>query len=48
MRKITTRWVPQYLTEKNRQDMVNFCKENLAIYRDGSGRLCDILTRDET
>ncbi len=27
---------------------MNFCLENLAIYRDGAGRLCDILTGDET
>lgn len=48
MKKVTSRWVPHELSEKNRQDRVNICKENLAIYKSGPGRLCDILTGDET
>jgi len=48
LKKVTSRWVPHELTLKNRQDRVKICQENLAIYRDGPGRLCDILTGDET
>ena len=48
MRKIASRWGPRYLNEKNRKDRVNICIKKLAIYRDGPGRLCDILTRDKT
>lgn len=48
MKKISSRWVPHELTERNRQDRLRICQDNLAIYRDGPGRLCDILTGDET
>lgn len=48
LKKIVSRWVPHELTPKNRQDRLQICRENLAIYRDGPGRLCDILTGDET
>ena len=48
LKKVTSRWVPHELSEKNRQDRVNICKENLAFYKSGPGRLCDILRGDET
>lgn len=48
LRKVTSRWVPHELTVENRQERVKACKENLAYYRDGPGRLSDILTEDET
>jgi hypothetical protein len=48
LKKVVSRWVPHELTSKNRQDRLKICQENLAIYRDGPGRLCDILTGDET
>lgn len=48
LKKVTSRWVPHNLTDQNRQIRVEYCKENLAIYRDGPGRLCDILTEDES
>jgi len=41
-RKDTSRWVPYALTDQNRKKRVDFCKENLAIYRDGPGHLYDI------
>ena len=47
LRKISSRYVPHMLTDENKKKRVKFCKENLAFYRDGSGRLCDILTGDE-
>jgi [histone H3]-lysine36 N-dimethyltransferase SETMAR len=48
LRKVTSRWVPHELSDKNRQERVKACQENLAYYRDGPGRLSDILTGDET
>jgi len=48
LRKITSRWVPHQLTPDQKQERVNICKENLKRFREGSGRLCDIITGDET
>lgn len=48
LKKITSRWVPHELTPKQKQQRVNICKENLKRFREGSGRLCDIVTGDET
>lgn len=47
LRKVSSRYVPHLLTDENRATRVAYCKENLAFYRDGPGRLCDILTGDE-
>ena len=48
MKKITSRWVPHQLTDEQKQERVQLCRENLAKFRDGSWRLCDIITGDET
>lgn len=48
LRKITSRWVPYELTPEQKQERVNICKENLKKFNEGSGRLCDIVTGDET
>lgn len=48
LHKVTSRWVPHELTDQNRKNRVKMCKENLAYFRDGPGRLSDILTGDET
>lgn len=48
MKKITSRWVPHSLSDKNRQDRVRVCQENLAKFKDGEWRLCDIITGDES
>ncbi|CAF4420278.1 unnamed protein product, partial [Rotaria sp. Silwood2] len=48
MKKITLRWVPHQLSDEQKQERVKLCRENLAKFRDGSGRLCDIITGDET
>ena len=48
VKKITSRWVPHDLTPEQKQQRVNVCKENLKRVREGSGRLCDIVTGDET
>jgi histone-lysine N-methyltransferase SETMAR len=47
LRKVSSRYVPHLLTDENRATRVKYCKENLAFYRDGPGRLCDIFTGDE-
>ncbi|CAF4422873.1 unnamed protein product, partial [Didymodactylos carnosus] len=48
LKKVTSRWVPHELTEKNRQDRVRICRENLAKFKDGRWRLCDVVTGDES
>ena len=48
LRKLTSRWVPCRLTDEQKQQRVKICRENLAKFRDGSWRLCDIITGDET
>ncbi|CAF3268782.1 unnamed protein product [Rotaria sp. Silwood2] len=48
MKKITSRWVPHKLTDEQKQERVKLCRENSAKFRDGSWRLCDIITGDET
>ena len=46
--KLASRWVPHELSEKNRQDRVKICQENLAKFKENKWRLCDIVTGDET
>jgi histone-lysine N-methyltransferase SETMAR len=48
LKKITARWVPNLLTDKQRADRVQLCKENLAKFQQGTWRLCDVLTGDES
>ena len=48
MKKSTSRWVPHSLSDKNRQDRVRVCQENLAKFKDAEWRLCDIITGDES
>ena len=48
MRKLTSRWVPHKLTEKNRQDRVRICTENLANFDKKQWRLTDVVTGDES
>ena len=45
MEKVTSPWVPHQLTHEQR---VKLCHENLAKFQNGSYRLCDIITGDET
>jgi histone-lysine N-methyltransferase SETMAR len=47
LRKLASRYIPHHLSDENRQQRVQSCKENLAYYRDGPGRLSNILTEDE-
>ena len=48
LRKVTSRWVPHQLTAEQKKERVTLCRENLAEFRAGSWRLCDIITGDET
>ena len=48
MKKLTSRWVPHKLTEKNRNDRVRMCEENLAKFKEGKWRLSDVVTGDES
>ena len=36
------------LTDKNRKDRVDACRENLAKFKEGKWRLCDVITGDES
>ena len=48
LRKVTSRWVPHNLTIDQKQQRVNICRENLKRFREGSARVSDIVTGDET
>ncbi|CAF3339055.1 unnamed protein product [Rotaria socialis] len=48
MKKVTSRWIPHQLNDEQKQERVRLCRENLAKFSDGSWRLCDIITGDET
>jgi [histone H3]-lysine36 N-dimethyltransferase SETMAR len=48
LEKISSRWVPHDLTDQQKRNRVNFCRENLAKFRTNSWRLCNIVTGDET
>ena len=40
--------MPHQLTAEQKKERVKLCRENLAKFRAGSWRLCDIITGDET
>jgi hypothetical protein len=48
MRKVTSRWVSCQLNDEKKQERVILCRENLAKFRNGFWRLCDIITGDQT
>ncbi|CAF4845990.1 unnamed protein product [Rotaria socialis] len=43
---LTSRWIPHQLNDEQKQERVRLCRENLAKFRDGSWRLCDIITEN--
>ena len=47
LRKVTSRWVPHFLTEQNRRDRVEMCKKNLDMFQSNKWRLYDVVTGDE-
>ncbi len=48
LKKITARWVPNLLTDNQWADRVRICQENLAKFQQGTWRLCDVVTGDES
>ena len=46
-KKVTSRWVPHELSEKNLQDRVRICHEYLTKIKDNKWRLGDIITGNE-
>ena len=48
MKKLVSRLIPHELTEQNRKDRVRICIENLVKFDDGTWRLCDAVTGDES
>ncbi|CAF4676956.1 unnamed protein product, partial [Rotaria sp. Silwood2] len=48
IRKITARYMPKDLTDLQRAERVRICKQNLEKFHQGTWRLCDIITGDET
>ncbi|CAF1455264.1 unnamed protein product [Rotaria sp. Silwood1] len=48
LRKITARYIPKDLTDFQRAERVRICKENLSKFQQGTWRLCDIITGDES
>ncbi|CAF4422672.1 unnamed protein product, partial [Didymodactylos carnosus] len=46
--KITARSLPKQLTDFQRSERVRICKENLARFTDGTWRLCNVVTGDES
>lgn len=48
LRKVTSRWIPHDLTDANKQERVNACRENLAMFKENKWRLCDVVTGDES
>ncbi|CAF1525642.1 unnamed protein product, partial [Rotaria sp. Silwood1] len=46
--KITARYIPKDLTDFQRAERVRICKENLSKFQQGTWRLCDIITGDES
>ena len=47
MKKVTSRWVPHQLNDEQKRERVRLCRENLSKFRNGSWRLCEIITVDE-
>ena len=48
LRKITARYAPKDLTDLQRAERVHICEETLGKIQQGTWRLCDIITGDES
>ncbi|CAF1689589.1 unnamed protein product, partial [Adineta ricciae] len=46
--KVTARYIPKKLNEFQQNEHVRICKENLARFRNGTLRLCNVVTGDES
>lgn len=47
-RKVIPRWVAHQLTDEQKEKRLQICRQNLEKFRNGTWRLCDIITDDET
>ena len=48
MKKVVSRWVAHQLTDEQKQERLRIYRQNLEKFRNGTWRLCDIITGDET
>jgi histone-lysine N-methyltransferase SETMAR len=48
LRKIAARYIPKDLTDLQRAERVRICKQNVAKIHQGTWRLCDVITGDES
>ncbi|CAF3737820.1 unnamed protein product [Rotaria sp. Silwood1] len=48
MRKVTSRWVVHQPTDEQKQERFRICRQNLEKFRNGTCRLCNIITGNET
>ena len=48
MRKVVSHWIAHRLTDEQKQKRLQIWRQNLEKFRNGTWRLCDIITGDET
>ncbi|CAF2813643.1 unnamed protein product [Rotaria sp. Silwood2] len=48
LEKVTARYIHKNLTDFQRAERVRRCQQNLAKFQEGTWRLCDIITDDES
>jgi hypothetical protein len=48
VRKVTSSWVAHQLNDEQKQEQLRICRQNLAKFQNGTWRLDDIITGDET
>ncbi|CAF3636616.1 unnamed protein product [Rotaria sp. Silwood1] len=48
LKKLTAPYILKHLTASQRAERVPICKENLAKFEQGTWRLCDVVTKDES
>ncbi|CAF5132151.1 unnamed protein product, partial [Rotaria sp. Silwood1] len=48
LKKITARYIPKDLTDFQRAERVQIYQQNLAKFQEGTWRLCDVITGDES
>ena len=48
MRKVTSRWVAHQLNDDQKRERLRICRQNLEKFRNGTWKLCDVVTGDET
>jgi histone-lysine N-methyltransferase SETMAR len=48
IRKLASRWIPHLLTDANRRQRLDACRHNLAMFKEGKWRICDVVTGDES